>query len=225
MIRYHCFISYTNRESEARELRPLLTALGGAFRSLGVVHAPLFWDVLELEQPRDAQGLAVSLLNAIQESVCMIALVSPSYVSSPWCIFEWGAMSGVHVDRGPEWPAIKPYIWKPLDSADHFVQQVPYETITFDFRALVEMQPLPWKIRNPFGEYLHRQAKREFNVFVGDVLGFIATKCAQIGVETSGELQHDAHDLGRMAEKLSEGWALEDVASRFAGRMGYPGRG
>jgi hypothetical protein len=99
MIKYHCFLSYTNRDKELQELKPLLDCLGGIFRSLGVIRAPFFWDRFHIDTPSDSEELARSLLAAVRESACMLALVSPSYLSSPWCIFEWGAMAGVSLDR------------------------------------------------------------------------------------------------------------------------------
>src|SRR4051812_6799320 len=166
MIRYHCFISYTNRESELRDLKPLLDGIGDAFRSLDVRVAPFFWDRFNIDRQCGTSELATKLFNAIHESVCMIALVSPLYVSSPWCIFEWGCMAGIHLNRGPKWPAIRPYIWKPLRGADHFVEQVHCEPLKINARALVEGQPLPCKIRNPIAEYLHHKEKRKLSEFV-----------------------------------------------------------
>ncbi len=123
-------------------------------------------------------------------------------------------MAGIHLNRGPKWPAIRPYIWKPLDSADHFVEQVHYQRLRINARALVEGQPLPWKIRNPIAEYLHHKEKRKLSEFVGGVLGFIATKCTEIECETSREFESDIQRLFKMSEKLSTGQSIEDVVSR-----------
>src|SRR5829696_138448 len=119
----------------------------------------------------------------------MIALVSPTYVSSPWCTFEWGAMGGIHLTRGPKWPAIRPYIWKPMKDPEHFVGQVPYEAVRVDFDALVKYQPVPWEIRNPLGEMLYDHEKRKFSEFVGNVLDFIAQKYVEINPGAMSRLQ------------------------------------
>ena len=219
MIRYHCFISYTNRESELHELRPLLDAIGNAFRSFGVIEAPFFWDRFNIDAQCGTSELATKLLNAIHESVCMIALVSPSYVSSPWCIFEWGSMAGIHLNRGPKWPAIRPYIWRRIDSADHFVQQVPAKIIDIDFRILMETQPLPWKIFNPFAQHLHYNEKRKFSEFLGDVLQFIATKCTEMKSGLNTEFEPDTQRLFNMSKDLLTGRSIEDVVSRHCRGM------
>jgi len=113
-------------------------------------------------------------------------------------------MTAICLSRGPNWPAVKPYIWKKLDDLDHFVAQVPYETVNINTRALAEYQPLPWKIRNPFAEYLHGKEMEKFNRFLGNILGFIATKSEEIDDKaTSGGLKPNATDLRQMSEKLA----------------------
>ena len=215
-MKYHCFISYTNRESEIRELSPLLDAMGSAFRSVGIIHAPFFWDRFQLGQQDETRQLAFELLSAIRESVCMLAFVSPGYMSSPWCIFEWGAMSGVQLCRGPQWPALKPYVWKPVNDLQQFVGQVPYQTVSVDLGALVKYRSLPWRIRNPFGEHLFNQEKRKCSVLIGDALCFIAAKCREIDPDLMGrDLIDNSKELYKISDKLSRGWDVEDVAQHY----------
>jgi hypothetical protein len=118
-------------------------------------------------------------------------------------------MAGIHLNRGPKWPAIRPYIWKPLRGADHFVEQVHCEPLKINARALVEGQPLPWKIRNPIAEYLHHKEKRKLSEFVGGALSFIATKCTEIECQMSRDFASDSQRLFKMSEKLSRGQSMK----------------
>lgn len=231
-MEYHCFISYTNREDELRELRPLLDELGRAFQALRIVHAPFFWDRFELSDSFDTSELAAALLRAIDGSACMIAFVSPRYVSSPWCVFEWGAMNGVARRRGPQWPVVRPYVWRPrsherswlekmLDRTvsaagdahlDKFVAQVPYRTLDVDVGALRKYEPLPWKVRNPIGDHLYALERRKLTEFLADVVEFVAATCDEMSQRGLAPPSPNARVLRTIAKKLADGWSLEDVA-------------
>jgi len=66
-VKYHFFLSYTNRESELQELKPLLDEIGSTFRSLGLLQAPLFWDRLELAPDTDVVELNRALTTALDD--------------------------------------------------------------------------------------------------------------------------------------------------------------
>lgn len=100
--RFHAFISYTTRENEIREIKPIVdrflddhlrptieTALG---------EPPVFYDGWYLRNApgaiRTEYSLKSALRFAIEESEVLLAFVSPLYVQSPWSMFEVETMAG-----------------------------------------------------------------------------------------------------------------------------------
>jgi TIR domain len=84
---YHCFLSYTTREEEVREVQPRVDELIERFTNYGYQVAPIFYDhyIFGLRTP---SNLRAALSRANHESAFMVILVSPGYFTSPWCIFD-----------------------------------------------------------------------------------------------------------------------------------------
>jgi hypothetical protein len=118
-IQYHCFVSYTTREEEVREIQPTVDAFVHRLAAEGLLVAPFFYDHLCLERRHyTSRELRDALVHGVAESVCMVAFVSPGYLSSPWCMSEWGSMDGIQLYRGPRFPAILPIIWKEMHGSE-----------------------------------------------------------------------------------------------------------
>lgn len=127
-IQYHCFVSYTTREEEVREIKPTVDAFVDRLRAADLIVAPFFYDHLCLERRHyTSRELRDALVHGVAESVCMVSFVSPGYLSSPWCMSEWGSMDGIQHYRGPRFPAILPIVWKEIDEPDsEIVRSRPY---------------------------------------------------------------------------------------------------
>ncbi len=106
---YH-FLSYTSREEETRQLRPLLDQYCLDLMRWGASHGiDIFYDRLSL-QPKhyEDDDLRNILSSRIRRSHLMTAFVSPEYVTSQWCQFEW------EESRNPDKPALHCIYWKPF---------------------------------------------------------------------------------------------------------------
>lgn len=114
---YHAFISYTTREEEVRQIKPFVDAFVAKLKRGGVKICPVFYDGWHMErriyQPEE---LGHRLSEGISRSAFTIAFVSPGYIASAWCQFEWNTT--VHVHRNRDTPAptysILPILWKTL---------------------------------------------------------------------------------------------------------------
>jgi hypothetical protein len=89
---YHCFLSYTTREEEVREVQPRVDELIERFPNYGYQVVPIFYDHY-IFGSRTPSNLRAALSRAIHESAFMLILVSPGYFTSLWCIFEWSYMA------------------------------------------------------------------------------------------------------------------------------------
>jgi hypothetical protein len=214
-VKYHCFLSYTGRDREVRELAPLLDAVVGAFRSLGIVQAPVFWDRFEMGREADAASVARAISEGAKQSVCMIAFVTPSYLTSKWCLYEWGCMAGAHLDRGPEWPVILPFITKPLGDDGQFVLQTPsLLAAEIDWRALGRYALHPQKTQHALDDRPYRTARKSLDLLIGHAVGFIAEKCAQM--HDRPDLLDLSAELAPVADDLKQGWSLEAAVLNHA---------
>jgi hypothetical protein len=85
---YDCFISYTTREEEVREVKPLIDEYCAQLRARGV--RPWVWyDGWMLRRSRRPNWLLRLILrNAIRASHATVAFVSPQYFDSDWCEYE-----------------------------------------------------------------------------------------------------------------------------------------
>jgi len=108
---YHFFVSYTKRENEVQEVYPLIMEFVEELKAAGFTAAPLFFDLYRIGFNKYYEAeLKDELKNAIANSVCMISFVSPGYIESDWCIFEWKT-----IEMEKEYPLILPLIWKDID--------------------------------------------------------------------------------------------------------------
>jgi hypothetical protein len=89
---YHCFLSYTTREEEVREVQPRVDELIERFTNYGYQVAPIFYDHY-IFGSRTPSNLRAALSRANHESAFMVILVSPGNFTSLWCIFEWSCMA------------------------------------------------------------------------------------------------------------------------------------
>jgi hypothetical protein len=89
---YHCFLSYTTREKEVREVQPRVDKLIERFTNYGYQVAPIFYDHY-IFGSRTPSNLRAALSCANHESAFMVIFVSPGNFTSPWCIFEWSCIA------------------------------------------------------------------------------------------------------------------------------------
>jgi len=118
----YVFLSYTSRESEVQLVQPLIDqyCLGlWEWADRNGIH--VFYDHFSLPRKPFHDGeLAAELAGAIDKSDLMTAFLSPEYICSEWCQFEWTtqyarvcAARMLHEHRRPQTHAIywKPDIW------------------------------------------------------------------------------------------------------------------
>jgi hypothetical protein len=99
--RFHAFMSYTTREDEVREIKPVVDRFLNDYLRPSIQAAlgepPIFYDGWYLRNPPTAicneYLLQRALRFAIEESEMLLAFVSPLYVQSPWCMFEVETMA------------------------------------------------------------------------------------------------------------------------------------
>jgi hypothetical protein len=112
-------VSYTSREDEIRQLKPILDQYIGALQGIGVRVCPVYYDgwYLRDRSYSDAE-LAGRLREAIGMSAFTVAFLSPGYLDSQWCCFEWMSTREEHAHRAHPAPkySILPMLWKASSS-------------------------------------------------------------------------------------------------------------
>ena len=114
---FHFFISYTTREEEVTLVKPVIDSLVERLKKAGVVVCPAFYDGWYLARREYATHELDGLLtSALTQSAFTLAFVSPGYVGSPWCRFEWNRTEELHTSRGipAAGHSILPVLWKEL---------------------------------------------------------------------------------------------------------------
>jgi hypothetical protein len=94
--RYHVFVSYTTREDEVQEVKPVVDHfLNMILRPLieaSIGGPPAFYDGYSMWEPiarrRSDEEIAAILRGAIYDSEILMAFLSPEYPKSKWCRFE-----------------------------------------------------------------------------------------------------------------------------------------
>jgi hypothetical protein len=108
---YHFFVSYTTREDEVRAILPTIDAFVGELEQHGFTAKPPFWlDRIEIGQMGNVPDATLRdiLANGIDQCIALIAFVSPGYVNSEFCRFEWSHFG--NSSRTDRFAA--PLIWK-----------------------------------------------------------------------------------------------------------------
>ena|ERR1051325_825525 len=91
MTEFHVFLSYTSREEEVKQIKPVIDIycrdLWEWSQSKGI---EIFYDEFSMEKKQYSdKELETILRNAINRSHLMTAFLSPGYVESKWCQFEY----------------------------------------------------------------------------------------------------------------------------------------
>jgi hypothetical protein len=120
---YHFFVSYTTREDEVKILLPHLRNFVKALYEHGYEgRLPLWWDQVNLGkfQGSDDQ-LRSALTGGLDQCISLLAFVSPGYLASEFCRFEWDywMSTGGHPE-GAYFAGhfLRAFIWRRLDPAD-----------------------------------------------------------------------------------------------------------
>ncbi len=114
---FHCFLSYTTREEEVRSIKPTVDTFAERLREAGITVCPVFYDGWYLERREyEIQDLADRLREGIARSAFTIAFLSPGYIESEWCRYEWRTTLELHGSRGDPAPnhSVFPVLWKKL---------------------------------------------------------------------------------------------------------------
>lgn len=125
----HVFLSYTTREEEVRAIQPLVDQYCRGLWEWGASHGlNVFYDHFSMEVREYSQEELVTILGgAVARSRLFTAFLSPSYVESRWCCFEWEQAKSRAIDL-PR--AIHPICWKPdLRSATPYSAGVAREIL------------------------------------------------------------------------------------------------
>lgn len=112
---YHFFVSYTTREDEVRIIKPFVDDYGKALgQRLGF--PPIYYDGWYIKKSKyhHPEELRSTLSKAIRESAFTVSFLSPHYLRSEWCRFEWQETERVHSVRPNPAPekSILPITWK-----------------------------------------------------------------------------------------------------------------
>ena len=150
---YHAFISYTTREDEVRVIKPFIDEYIGILQAQGVHVCPVFYDGWYLrDRQYDNVTLEKELRQGIHQSAFTIAFLSPGYLTSTWCCFEWMTTEEEHRKRDFPAPSysILPICWKkPLSKnygrCSHAVLSRHHSDISYSFRANPQ-RALRWAI-------------------------------------------------------------------------------
>jgi hypothetical protein len=141
---YHAFISYTTREDEVRVIKPFIDEYVGILQAQGVRVCPVFYDGWYLRKRQyDNVTLEEELRQGIHQSAFTVAFLSPGYLTSNWCCFEWMTTEEEHRKRVFPAPSysILPICWKkPLAKnygnwCSKAVLSRPYSDISYSLRA------------------------------------------------------------------------------------------
>lgn len=122
--RRRIFISYTTREAEVRQLKPLVDAFllalpEATYRELGI-----WYDGVDLprNQRLSRQELAAKLSEALNTCDFTLAFISPHYLRSAWCRHEWYESVRLTCGGNP-----LPACWKPTRYFKHYATWIePY---------------------------------------------------------------------------------------------------
>jgi hypothetical protein len=111
---FYSFLSYSTRDDEIATIKPFLHEYVTALRSLGISYIPIFCDAFYI--PEGHPHLHLYLKEQLYRSDFTTAFLSPGYVSSSWCAFEWWESESLsELTTSHEKPvkhAILPICWK-----------------------------------------------------------------------------------------------------------------
>lgn len=96
MSRWIAFVSYTTREAEVKAVKPLVDSYIRELERNAIAVAqisPVFYDCIYIREPLEDPDLELRLRKAIEQSHFMAAFLSPGYIQSRWCRYEWNCMT------------------------------------------------------------------------------------------------------------------------------------
>lgn len=117
---HHCFLSYTTREDEIRPIKRFIDRFIGELQAFGVRHSHVWYDGFYLRDGRyDGAELERALSEGVAGSAFTVSFISPGYLTSGWCFYEWCMTRMFHGLRGHPAPeaSILPIIWKRPDTS------------------------------------------------------------------------------------------------------------
>lgn len=88
---YDCFVSYTTREDEVQLIKPFVDRYIGDAKSRVLTYCPIYYDdfYIDRTRQRDQSELGKLLQDGIRQSRVSVCFLSPGYLTSQWCAYEW----------------------------------------------------------------------------------------------------------------------------------------
>lgn len=119
---FHFFVSYTTREDEVKALLPTLEHFARELKARGFEgHIPFWFDRIAIGKFEGSDDeLRCTLAHGINHCTAMIGFISPGYIESHLCKFEWAHMARSTPPMAPLSFQL-PIIWKSLDHKDHWL--------------------------------------------------------------------------------------------------------
>lgn len=122
MNRFNVFLSYTTREEEVKKIKPLLDIYcRELWKWAQSNRIEIFYDDFTMEKRQYADSELEHILeDAIKKSQMMTAFLSPEYVKSKWCQFEYLKT------REPKHPPVHAIFWKWFNLGTAFLPYSEY---------------------------------------------------------------------------------------------------
>jgi hypothetical protein len=150
---FHTFISYTTRGTDSTLARRLVYEYIACMHSLcegaRAIYVPVFLDRLQLDQSLGGDALKDALRDGLTNSAFTTSFISPEYVASPWCMFEYGLATGVSAvaprtgdQRSPTRPVddVLAIRWRPARAVDE-----PFQRDVIDISSYFESETPDWR--------------------------------------------------------------------------------
>ncbi len=83
---YDLFISYSRRDNERGQVAAFKTGIESTFRSFAGHDLTVFFDVHDIQGMDDWRQ---KIQQSLRDSHLFLAVLSPNYLSSPYCRWEW----------------------------------------------------------------------------------------------------------------------------------------
>lgn len=113
-FKYHFFVSYTARENETAYIKQLILEYTQGLKILGFNAWPFWFDLTHLGVWRGTDtSLKCELAKAIDNCITMVSFVSPKYLNSNYCAYEWEHMRWTSPVNQP---FCVPIVWKEINA-------------------------------------------------------------------------------------------------------------
>ena len=115
------FLSYTTREHEVQLAKSIIDPFLRALPEATFQAAGIWYDAVMIrpDKERSSRELREELMLGISQTDLTLALISPGYMRSDWCKFEWNQSNRRRLYNDPSQPII-PLCWKRTEYFRHY---------------------------------------------------------------------------------------------------------